>query len=352
MGGEIRVLPRGTGVSGESTTVCVANPALIPPSRVRGQFTTWERRGAVDPSDEEIIAHFAGRQHGVVTRAQLLEGGLTRRKVERRVQGKRLRPLHRGVYLAGPVAPPRAREMAALLSCGTGAVISHRSAAVLWRLLPDRGERQPVDVTTPGADRGRRAGIRGHRSSVLPAEEVTVAQGIGVTAPARTLLDLASGVSGGDVSQRELEQALARAERQQLVEEEELRSVIVRHPSGRGTLVLRRMLQSIQPALTRSEAEESFLALVRKATLPAPEVNVVVGRHEVDFLWRSRGVAVEVDGFAFHSSRARFEADRRRDAQLAADGIQVIRVTWRQITDEREAMIARLAGTLARANSP
>jgi len=77
-----------------------------------------------------------------------------------------------------------------------------------------------------------------------------------------------------------------------------------------------------------------------------PEVNVRIGRHEVDFLWREQDVIVEVDGFAFHASRASFDRDRRRDAELVALGFRVIRVTWRQIVDRPEAAIARLAAAL------
>lgn len=88
---------------------------------------------------------------------------------------------------------------------------------------------------------------------------------------------------------------------------------------------------------------------MRKARLPQPEVNVRVGAYEVDFLWRDERLVVEVDGFAFHSSQRDFERDRRRDAELAARGLTVIRVTWRQIVDEPEAMLVRIARALARA---
>jgi very-short-patch-repair endonuclease len=101
------------------------------------------------------------------------------------------------------------------------------------------------------------------------------------------------------------------------------------------------------PPLTRSEAERRFLELVRAAQLPPPEVNVRVGRHEVDFLWREPGVVVEVDGFDFHSSRAAFERDRLRDTELGALGYRVMRVTWRQIVHCPHAMLVRIAQALA-----
>jgi very-short-patch-repair endonuclease len=101
-----------------------------------------------------------------------------------------------------------------------------------------------------------------------------------------------------------------------------------------------------EPALTRSEAERRLLELIRAARLPEPEVNARIHGLEVDFLWRERNLVVEVDGYAFHSSRAAFERDRRRDAELATAGISVVRVTWRQITGEREAVAAMLARAL------
>ncbi len=101
--------------------------------------------------------------------------------------------------------------------------------------------------------------------------------------------------------------------------------------------------------MTRSEAELRFLELIRRAGLPAPAVNVTFGRYEIDFLWRAQGIAVEVDGFRYHASRLRFEGDRRRDSWLLAHGIQVIRLSWRQITDDAVATAVQVGQALTRA---
>jgi very-short-patch-repair endonuclease len=98
--------------------------------------------------------------------------------------------------------------------------------------------------------------------------------------------------------------------------------------------------------MARSEAEERFLALVRRAGLPEPEVNVALHGYEIDFLWRDERLAVEIDGYAFHGDRDAFEADRRRDADLAARGIQVMRVTWRRIAKDPVATLVLLAQVL------
>lgn len=302
------------------------------------------------PSVETRIVGLASRQHGVVTRAQLLGAGLTASGVDSRVRSRRLRPVHRGIYLhgalVGPLEPRRAREMAAVLACGSGAVVSHGSAASMWGLV--HGDRTgSVDVTIPGADRGRRPGIRPHRVAALPAAEVAAVDGVPVTAPARTLVDLAPRVRP-----RALEQALARALRRDLLRLEDVAAALNRRPRAWGALRLRQLLDAPGgPAFTRSEAEDRFLALIRKGGLSAPEANVREHGVELDFLWRSERVAVEVDGFAFHSSRRTFELDRRRDARLAGLGLQTLRVTWNQLVEEPHAVLVRLAQVLALART-
>ncbi|MGH2962145.1 MAG: DUF559 domain-containing protein [Solirubrobacterales bacterium] len=285
----------------------------------------------------------AARQHGVVTRAQLLELGFEPGAIDRRLEADRLRALHRGVYLMGSIAPPFALEMAAVLSCGAGAVLSHRCAASLWRLLSDGANATEIEVTVAGRDPGRRPGVRVHRVRSIGRDEVRAFRGIPITTAARTALDLAA-----IVSQRELEQAVAEVLRRNLASHGALLALAARYPTRHGVPALRHLLERDErPALTRSEAEERFLALVRRAELPPPEVNVSVRGFEVDFLWRQERLVVEVDGFAYHSDRRTFENDRRRDAELAAHGYRVIRVTWSRIVDSPAAVVARVAQALA-----
>ena len=252
--------------------------------------------------------------------------------------------MHSGVYLVLPFPVQYTREMAAVLASGADAVASHGSAASLWGM----GAATPglVEVITPG-NRGRRAGILAHRAH-LPDGERTVRHHVPVTTPARTLLDLA-----GVLEARDLEAMLARAEREGLVRAAEMRQLLALHPGHRGARAIRRVLQLPGgAALTRSAAEAELLALVREAGLPSPECNVSMGRYELDFLWRDARIAVEVDGFRYHSARQRFEGDRRRDADLVAAGLTVLRLSWRQVTDERVATAVRLGQALARALKP
>lgn len=289
---------------------------------------------------EAVIADFAGRQHGVVTRGQLVGAGVPPSGVDRRVQAGWLRPVHRGVYRVGPVEAPNSRAVAACLACGESAVVSHRSAGVLWKMLPPGRSHTSVEVTVRAGQR-RPRGVRVYRIGTLAADEVTERAGVPVTRPARTLFDLA-----GTVASRELERALAEALALRLTTSEQVQRALDRHSGRPGSRRLRAVLACGQPALTRSEAEERFLALIRRAQLDPPAANTGVEGHEVDFLWRAQGLVVEIDGFAFHSSKTSFESDRRRDALLAAAGLRVVRVTWRQLNDEPEAVLARLAQAL------
>jgi very-short-patch-repair endonuclease len=234
--------------------------------------------------------------------------------------------------------------MAAILTCGPTAVLSHLSAAFVWRLLIS-SPGAVIDVSTRQVHREPRAGVRVHRRGAASPDEITVCDALPITTPARTLLDLA-----GCLSVRDLEHALARADRLGLASAQDVSGLLDRYPRLAGRRKLRTLLAATAgPALTRSEAESRFLALIRRAGVRAPETNVVVHGYEVDFLWRAERLVVEVDGFAFHGSATSFERDRRRDGVLAAAGIRVVRITWRQLVDEPEALVVRLALALASA---
>ena len=293
---------------------------------------------------DHVIAAIADEQYGVVSYAQLIDAGIGPSAIHTRVRRHQLHRLHRGVYAVGHTAlVPLAREMAALLACGRCAVISHLSAGVLWRILELlEGAAPPVDVTVPRGAARARPGLTVHRTRDLGRDEVRMMQGIALTSPARTLLDLAEVLTG-----RELEAAYGEAIVRRLTSEAALRRLIGARPGRRGAAPLQSLLdRQAGPSLTRSQAEERFLALVRQAGFPHPEVNVRLGGHLVDFLWRDERLVVEVDGYRFHSSRAAFERDRLRDAALEEAGLWVIRVTWRQLTEQPYALVARLARAL------
>jgi very-short-patch-repair endonuclease len=235
-----------------------------------------------------------------------------------------------------------AEEMAAILACGKGAVLSHDTAATLWGLRGPTGGR--IHITLPSRGKRSRPGIRVHSAGRLDPEEIRHHNGLPVTAPVRTIIDLALVLPF-----RDLQRAYEEAQVQRLVRPSELRSALGRSTGRRGAPAIRALLDlDRKPALTRSEAEARLLALLRAADLPPTEVNARIGRYEVDFLWRRQRLVVEVDGFAYHASRAAFERDRIRDAELQAAGYRVMRITRHQLQGQPEAVIARLAQALAR----
>jgi very-short-patch-repair endonuclease len=291
---------------------------------------------------DRTIARLAAKQRGIVTRRQLMAAGVGPVAIKRRRRAGRLQPIHRGVYAVGhSVLVDGAREVAALLACAPGAVLSHLSAAYQWRLLPYPANQTPVDITVVGRQPRRTRGIRVHRVRALDRRDLRIRDGIPLTSPARTLLDLAAGIEG-----EVLERAFAEGQALRLVRPRDVQEQLARNPRRRGAPALRHLLDS-GPSHTRSEAERRLLRLIRAAELPRPQVNARVGAFVVDFLWPEHKLAVEVDGFAYHSSRAAFERDRRRDASLAAGGYTVLRVTWRQLVDSPEAVVARIAAALA-----
>lgn len=231
--------------------------------------------------------------------------------------------------------------MAAVLACGAGAYLSHRSAAHLWSLTPHLPRPRTADVTVVGRDPSP-ARVRVHRVRHLPGGETTRHKRIPVTTPARTLLDLAPLLRRSD-----LEQAVAVALRHRRTTPARLDALLARHPRARGRRRLIALLEAEKgPAFTRSQAERHLLALIRDANLPEPEVNASLGPYEIDFLWREQRLAVELDGWEHHGNREAFERDRARDADLAAWGFRVIRVTWRQLEQRPVAVVARIGAVL------
>lgn len=315
--------------------VLVAQPPQPPaPSDARA-----ERDGA---STDARLARLAAGQRGVVTRRQALAAGVGAGAIRDRLRRGALHPLHRGVYLVGhPVPAPLALEQAALLAAGPSAVLVRRTAAALWRLTDPP---PAVEVLVAGRQARARAGLVIRRTvSPLAASDLRRIDGLPVTSPARTVVDLAGELDGA-----RLERLVHEAQVRRLASPQAVRAALDRAGPVRGAAGLRRILEAARPGVTRSEAERLLTRILRGAELPPPRRNVVVGRYELDALWPGHRVVVEVDGWQFHGTRQAFERDRRRDMELQALGYRVVRVTWRQMRDEPLAVVARLAALLAR----
>jgi very-short-patch-repair endonuclease len=261
-----------------------------------------------------VIARTAAKQHGILTAAQLVALGLHPRAISHRAAAGRLHRLYRGVYAVGHAAlSNEGRWFAAVAACGQGTVLSHRSAAELWRLLPVSGG--PVHVTVAGrGGRARRRGLVIHHSSSLLLSDTTRRNGIAVTRPARTIADLQRTEPPG---------AVRRAQRQAAY------------------LGLDFGNEGGDPR-ERSELERRLLWLCRRYHLPVPQVNVRIGPFTVDFLWRERRLVVETDGWDAHRGRQAFEDDRVRDAYLRLRGYEVLRFSWRQVFDDPKSVVAVL----------
>ena len=301
--------------------------------------TRAERRREI----ERVITEHAARQHGVVTVTQLVAAGVHPSAIRRRIESGRLARLHRGVFGVGTLLPPRASLIAAVLACGPHAVLSHGSAAFLHGLLDEQPD--GIDVTVPLPGGRSRPRLRIHRVRPLPDEDTTTCDGIPVTTVARTLRDVAAVFDDAL-----LERVIASAERDMMMPPDALDALRDTVRARPGAARLNRVLGRLAgPSFTRSEAERRFLALLRRARLPPPRTNVELGGFEIDFLWPDLGVAVEVDGYRFHGSRTRFETDRRRNARLAAMGVQVVPLSWRQIVHDEVATAVQLGQLLVRA---
>jgi very-short-patch-repair endonuclease len=227
--------------------------------------------------------------------------------------------------------------MAAVVAYGDRAVLSHRSAAVLWGLQPERGPRIDVTVPAGGGRRNRRTVIV--HASRLREQETTKKAGIRVTTPARTIIDLA------DISTaRELERAIDEADYLRL-ELAELSPIPGRRGAGRLARVLAE--HEAGSTLTLSEFEERLVALCSRSGLPMPRINHHVEGYLADFVWPAARLIVETDGWRAHGTRGAFERDRLRDAALTEAGWRVVRITWKRLENEPGSVAAQLGRLLA-----
>jgi predicted transcriptional regulator of viral defense system/very-short-patch-repair endonuclease len=295
------------------------------------------------------IAKLAERQHGVVALAQLRALPLSASGVRSRVARGNLHRIHRGVYAVGwPGLTGRGRQMAAVLAYVPGTVLSHRSGAGLWALRPDN--RASVEISVPRLGIHSRPGIDVHARTLDP-EDVTIVDGIPVTTVARTLVDL------GDVtSRRNVERAVEQAEILRLFDRRQIDDALHRAGQRRGASVLTSVLEELSgPTLTETDLEEAFLAIVREAGLPDPEVNAPMTLSDgtpvrIDFLWRTERLAVETDGHPFHRTRQSRERDTRRDQLLRLAGFEPVRYTDKQVALEPGWVSETLVALASRAD--
>ena len=269
----------------------------------------------------------AASQHGVVSRSQLLELGLSPAAITHRLQKGRLHPTWRGVYAVGrPQLNRHGRWMAALLSCGPTAVLSHGCAAAIWGIRQHHGDN--IHISLPAQVARRRPGITIHRRARLRAEDVVLVEGLRVTSLACTLIDVAPSLS-----RDELEIAINEADRLDLTPGE-LLADLERRPWQRGAATVRKTLTRRTFALTDSELERRFLPLASRAGLDRPKTRQYVNGYRVDFYWPDLGLVVETDGLRYHRTPAQQAKDRRRDQTHLAAGLTPLRFTHGEVRYE------------------
>jgi very-short-patch-repair endonuclease len=234
--------------------------------------------------------------------------------------------------------------MGAVLACGRGALLSHRSAAALWGLAQVLDTRT-IDVTLPPGRFHRRPGIKAHRRRDLSSEHRRDVAGIPVTDPVSTLVDLASCAPAWRV-----ERAINEADRLDLVDPEALRRIVAGLGPRPGMACMRRLLGL--DALTETGLERRFLTIVRAASLPLPETQVTVNGYRVDFYWPHLGLVVETDGWRYHRTPGEQASDHRRDQAHMRSGLTTVRFGEDQIRYKPDEVQRALAAVIGRLEKP
>lgn len=302
------------------------------------QSPVWRERDAA-------IWALVRRQHGVIARRQLLELGLTRRQIERRIASGRLHPVWRGVYAVGrPLLDRHGYWMAAVLACGDDAALSHGSAAELWGFGLER--RGLIEISVPACRRSRMRGMWIHRRTALAMSDVVIHENIPLTSPLRTLIDVATYLRP-----MQLERAVNEADKLDLVRADVLRDSLDDHRGQPGTRTLRELLDPLAFRLSDSELEQRMRPLARAAGLPAPETKAWVNGYEVDFYWPELGIIVEADGLRYHRTASQQRRGLERDQAHLASGMWPLRFSHWQIEYDAHHVRKILRSALARAEA-
>lgn len=261
--------------------------------------------------------------------------------IRHRKRSGRLHVVFHGIYSFGcGELPPLAREQAALLACGEGAFLSHRTAAFVWGLR--KTAPATVDVTIAGRVCGLRKGIRVHRIRAIEDRDVRHHEGLWVSSPARAVLEVAAVAPGELVDL--MDEGLAR----RLLNRRDLEAVLARNRPCRGAARLAALLgDESAMTITRSDAEKAFLRLIRDARLPVPEANAPFGPYVPDFIWRRERLIVELDSPTFHGGPGAFQNDREKDLFFRDAGFDAMRLTREHVVREPAMVLVRVARALA-----
>ncbi len=332
-------LPRRSSepVSGRFGPVCGQIPPVSIATPLRGRVLTV--RGSID----ERIAAIASHQSGRLSRSQLIAAGASSSSITRRVNAGRLIRVARGVYAVGHVAPaPYLKEVDALLGLAGQALLSHLTAARLWRIHMPADDRY-VDLLVSHDARHCMTTARVHRANDFERLRPVYLHDLPVVPVPLALFQIAALVSS-----RELERAVDEALARELTSTEALHRALNEYSTRVGRVALRRVLADRVEAagFTRSAMERRMLELIREAGPPEPVKNAQIGEFTADFYWPQCKVAVEMDSYRWHRVRSNWERDRRKDIVFKAAGIDLTRLTWSALTHERLRTAALMGGLL------
>jgi very-short-patch-repair endonuclease len=287
----------------------------------------------------------AGEQHGVVARRQLLALGFNAREIEHRVARRRLHPVMRGVYAVGwPRLTRERRWIAAVLACGEGAQLSHRSAAALWEIGVER--KGIIDVSVRRRAELKRRGLHVRGRPSLTTERITTHGGIPVTTPMQTLIDLST-----ELAPIRVERAVNEADKHDLIDPEVLRVELDRYFGEPGVKDLRTILDKRTFRLSDSDLEVLFRPIALEAGLPLPLTKEIVNGFEVDFFFPGLGLVIETDGLRYHRTPSSQTRDAKRDRAHTLAGMTPLRFTHHEIKYEPTRVrseLQQIATTLKR----
>lgn len=286
---------------------------------------------------ERELARMASAAHGVVTRAELVDAGISAAEIKWRVRSGSLLTVHRGVYRVGHIASSLdACYLAATRACGPGALISGRAAAHLFEIV--RGSMPPPEVTAP--TQRRVPGVHTHQSRCLLPTDATSWRGVAVVTVPWVLVDLAAWLGEEELARACHEAAVRFRIRPRAVD-----AVLARRGQPEGAAKLRAVLHG-EVRVTLSKLESGFLRVLADARLPLPVTNRLAGTRRVDCRWPEHRVTVELDGYRYHHTRHAWEQDRRRAREARARGDEFRRYTYGDVLEEPRLMLAELRALL------
>lgn len=304
-----------------------------------------------------LALDLARGRDGIVSRRELLANGASARSISDAITRSQLFPVFLGVYLVGrPHLTRTGLLRASVLAAGEGAVLGVRTAAAEWGFLDHR---YPIEVLRSSGAKSRRADLEVegedwrpylliHRPRRVPESQIVFRNGLPLSSPARTLLDLVSFLP-----RQRFRKAFMEADRLNLLDDHALIECAASTRGRRGGAVFRAAVQRRIPDVqgAASLLEALLMDLVERGVMPMPDVNCRTGSYRPDFRWSAQGVLVETDGYEFHRGREAFENDILRSNRLRSEGWTVLRFTWRMVNESPDEVAGIIHRTLDEAET-